>query len=184
MFGSVIDRWNKEAKIESVLRKSSYYMSMVYLTAMQSEDPDTKIGCVIVGPDKEIRSTGYNGLPRGIKITKERLERPEKYKWMEHAERNAFYNATRMGISIKDCFLYVNGMPCHDCARAIIQSGISHVIVHKKFHELSKERWYPGIQYTEEMFKEANVKINSLDENYPISNNLVGYLDGKLINLK
>jgi len=92
-----------------------------------TEDRDFKVGAVIVGPDNEIRSTGYNGLPRGIKPDDEdRFNRKsgEKFFWFEHAERNAIYNAARFGAVIADCTIYVNRYPCADCARAIIQSGI------------------------------------------------------------
>ena len=43
-----------------------------------SKDPSTQVGCVVVGPDREIRSTGFNGLPRGIDDTDERLNNREK----------------------------------------------------------------------------------------------------------
>ena len=51
---------------------------------------------------------------------------------MEHAERNAIYNAARHGMSLNDCRLYVNFCPCGDCSRAMIQSGINEVIVHEE----------------------------------------------------
>jgi dCMP deaminase len=95
-----------------------------------TEDRDFKVGAVIVGPDQEIRSTGYNGFPRGVRNdVEDRYDRKsgEKFFWFEHGERNAIYNAARIGVSIKDCTLYVNRFPCSDCTRAIIQSGIKTV---------------------------------------------------------
>ena len=45
-----------------------------------SKDPSTKVGCVVVGEDREIRSTGFNGIPRGIDDDEERLtDRSQKY---------------------------------------------------------------------------------------------------------
>ena len=41
--------------------------------ALWSKDPSTKVGCVVVGEDREIRSTGFNGFPRGIDDNAERL---------------------------------------------------------------------------------------------------------------
>ena len=96
-----------------------------------SEDRDFQVGCVIVGPGHEIRATGYNGLPRGVSDSDDRrFDRPsgEKFHWFEHAERNAIYNAARHGAELAGCTLYVNRFPCADCARAIIQSGISRVV--------------------------------------------------------
>lgn len=95
-----------------------------------SEDRDFHVGAVIVGPAMEVRSTGYNGLPRGVSADDDkRFDRAsgEKFFWFEHAERNALYNATRLGVSVDGCVIYINRFPCADCARAIIQSGISEV---------------------------------------------------------
>jgi len=100
--------------------------------ATKSKDRSTKVGALVVGPDHEIRSTGYNNFCRGMDDDiPERHERPAKYLWTEHAERNAVYNATLSGVSLKGCTMYMNFAPsscCADCARAIIQSGIVCVI--------------------------------------------------------
>jgi dCMP deaminase len=101
------------------------------MVAMKSKDEKTQNASIIVGPDNEFRSAGYNSFPRGIDDNKpERQERPEKYYWFEHGERNAIYNAARVGIPLKGCKIYVTGIPCVDCARGIIQSGITEVIYH------------------------------------------------------
>src|ERR1700739_3518019 len=64
-----------------------------------SKDRSAKTGCVIVGPDRLIRSTGFNGFVRGVDDeVAARHERPAKYSWTEHAERNGIYNAARLGI--------------------------------------------------------------------------------------
>lgn len=100
--------------------------------AAWSEDRDFQVGCVIVGPEgHEIRATGYNGLPRGVSdVDDARFDRAsgEKFYWIEHAERNAIYNAARSGASLAGCTLYVNRFPCADCGRAIIQSGITQIV--------------------------------------------------------
>ena len=77
------------------------FMNLAKMIATWSKDTSTKVGCVIIGPDKEIRSTGYNGFPRGVDDTiAKRKERPAKYKFTEHAERNAIYNASLFGASV------------------------------------------------------------------------------------
>ena len=94
-----------------------------------SKDPSTQVGCVVVGPDKEIRSTGFNGLPRGIADNDERLNNREiKYPLICHAEENAIMHSARIGISLKDCTAYVTWPPCTRCARSLIQAGISTII--------------------------------------------------------
>jgi deoxycytidylate deaminase len=71
-----------------------YYLNICQVVATRSKDPNTQIGCVVVGPNHEIRTTGYNSFPRGIRDdVPERLVRPTKYLWIEHAERNAICNA-------------------------------------------------------------------------------------------
>lgn len=95
-----------------------------------TEDRDFNVGAVVVGVDLEVRSLGYNGLSRGVSDhDDERFNRKsgEKFFWFEHAERNAIYNAARMGTPLNDCTIYINRFPCADCARAVIQSGISTV---------------------------------------------------------
>lgn len=108
------------------------FMGLCDHVASWSEDRDRHVGCVIVGPiGNEVRATGYNGLPRGVSDADDaRFDRAsgEKFFWGEHAERNAIYNAARVGVSLEGCTMYVNRFPCADCARAIIQSGIARVI--------------------------------------------------------
>jgi|SRR6185312_5060199 len=101
--------------------------------ASKSKDPNTKVGCIIVDQDHIIQSTGYNSFPRGLKDNvPERLIRPEKYSWIEHAERNAIYQAARNGKSLRNCRIYLPFFPCLDCARGIIQSGIKEIILNEK----------------------------------------------------
>lgn len=110
----------------------TYFMSLAYLVGMKSKDPRTKVGAVVVGPDNEIRSTGYNSFPRGMNDrVEERHIAPAKHLYFEHAERNAIYNAARMGQSLKGCRIYLPFMPCSDCARGIVQSGIAEVVLHE-----------------------------------------------------
>jgi len=107
-----------------------YFMTMVYLVASKSKDENTHLGAIVVDKNNLVRTLGYNSFPRGINdYVPERQQRPEKYFWFEHAERNAIYNATLTGVSLKDCILYTNGIPCMDCGRAVVQAGIKEVIV-------------------------------------------------------
>jgi dCMP deaminase len=135
-----------------------YFMSMVYLVASKSKDERTHIGAVIVGPDKEIKSTGYNSFVRRLRDDiPERQEKPEKYYWFEHAERNSIYNATLVGTSLKGCKMYTNGIPCMDCARGIVQSGILEVIVDKFWNDTNRREDLEHSKRTIQMFKEVGV---------------------------
>jgi dCMP deaminase len=132
-----------------------YFMGFAEHAAAKSKDPSTRVGCVIVGPDGEIRSTGYNGIPRGVRDSAERLERPAKYLWVSHAEENAVAHAARVGVSLKGCTAYVTHHPCSRCARTLIQSGVAAVVVGPSVTMM------PAVEFetAREMFAEAGVKV-------------------------
>jgi dCMP deaminase len=137
------------------------YFDLVDAIAKKSKDRSTKVGAVIVGPDQEVRSMGYNGFPRNVNDeVDERHQRPLKYKWTEHAERNAIYNAARVGIPLKGCSIYISYVPCTDCARAIIQSGINEVVC-KTLTPLPG--WEEDQAIALEMMMEAGLTIIGLD---------------------
>lgn len=106
------------------------FLELAQQIASWSKDKSRKVGCVIVGPNGEIRTTGYNGFPRGVHDDRfpARHARPEKYLWTEHAERNAIYNAARCGIPLEGCTIYLPWYPCVECARAIIQCGLTTLV--------------------------------------------------------
>lgn len=141
-----------------------YFMSMVYLIASKSKDERTHIGAVVIGPDKEIKTTGYNSFVRRLKDDiPERQEKPEKYFWFEHAERNAIFYAAKYGVSLNNCKLYVQGTPCMDCARAIVQSGIKKVIIHKKWDDMFEDIWLEHKKRTLMLFEEAEITLKVWD---------------------
>src|SRR5262245_13035493 len=119
-----------------------------------------RVGAVIVGPDKEIRSTGFNGFPRGVRDdvqARHSRETGAKYLWSSHAERNAIYNAARIGVPLKGCTLYVPWFPCVECAKAIIQSGIAELVAYEP--DFSEPKWGVEFQVVQEMFGEADLKV-------------------------
>lgn len=157
------------------------FMTMVYLVAMKSKDESTHVGAVVVGPDKEVRSVGYNSFPRGINDNDEsRQIRPKKYFFFEHAERNSIYNASLIGVSLKGCIMYTNGIPCSGCARAIIQAGIKEVVVDSKWDEQTADKWEESFEKSLEMFDEAGIKLRYYDGSFL---SVVKYKRGKTYNL-
>jgi dCMP deaminase len=137
------------------------FFELVICISSWSEDRSRKVGAVIVGPDNEIRSTGYNGMPRGINSkfeARHSRDDGEKYFWFEHAERNAIYNAARIGVSLNGCRLYVSLFPCSDCARAIIQSGICQI---NTFEPPANEAVFGrSFEVSRDMFLEAGISVN------------------------
>ncbi len=112
-----------------------YFINIAYVVARKSKDRSTQVGAVIVGPNREVRSTGYNGPCRGETDDDPRIqERPLKYFLFEHSERNSLYNSAFCGVSTAGCTMYCTwGPPCADCARAIVQSGIKQLVYHLEF---------------------------------------------------
>lgn len=156
-----------------------YFISMCYLVAKRSKDESTNFGCVIVGPDNEVRSTGYNSFIRGLNDNiSSRQKRPEKYYYFEHAERNAIYNAARIGTPLKGCRLYINALPCVDCCRAIIQSGINKIIIHKEFNDIfiKRDLWKEHSLVVKEMIKECDIEL--IEISCKIIDNIGGFVNG------
>jgi dCMP deaminase len=142
----------------------TYFINIAEQVKLKSKDKNTQIGVVIVGKDNEIVSTGYNSFPRGINDDiDERQEKPEKYFWFEHAERNAIYNAARIGVSTLDTTMYMTcGISCADCARAIINSGISKIIL-RSGRGATNPKWQESAERSNQMFKEAGVIVEYYD---------------------
>ena len=126
-----------------------------------SKDPSTKVGCIVVGEDREIRSTGFNGFPRGISDDNDRLlDREKKYPLICHAEENAIMHAARIGVSLKGSTAYVTWPPCSRCARSLIQAGIKEVVYSTA--EEVPERWLEDFNISTSMLEEANVIVRPI----------------------
>lgn len=130
------------------------YLGLAQYIAQWSKDPSTKVGAVIVDENNTIVSVGFNGFPRKVFDTTERLENRElKYKLIVHGEMNAI---TFAGRSLHDCTLYTwPFMPCSRCAGVVIQSGIKKVIAPYS----DNPRWQDDFVLTRTMFSEANVEL-------------------------
>lgn len=147
-----------------------YFRKIAHQVKLKSKDNITHIGAVIVGSDNQIVSTGYNSFPRGINDDLEhRQQRPEKYYFFEHAERNAIYNAALIGVSTKGTTMYLTcGIPCTDCARGIINAGIRHIVCETETSELNsggtnRQLWDEHAKRSLEMFNEAGVTVSYYD---------------------
>jgi dCMP deaminase len=132
----------------------TYFLNFATLASRKSKD-STQVGCVIVGPDMEIRATGFNGIPRGVRDLGARMDRPAKYLWTSHAEENAVAHAARVGVSLKGCVAYVTHQPCARCARMLIQAGIATVCFMGGTTSMPAEEFKVAMQ----MFEEAHVAV-------------------------
>lgn len=133
------------------------YIDLAKHISTWSKDPSTKVGAVAVGNFGQILSLGYNGFPRGIEDSRDRLiDRDQKYALTVHAEMNAIYNATHNGVSLSGSTLYVYGLPiCSDCARGVIQVGIKRVIMSS---QTITEKWIKSWELSKKMFDEVGLE--------------------------
>lgn len=118
-------------KREDYLSWDEYFMGVASLSAMRSKDPSTQVGACIVNADKRIISMGYNGMPRCCNDDEFPWDREgnpleSKYLFVCHAELNAILNSA--GGNVRGCTVYTTLFPCNECAKAIIQAGISEVV--------------------------------------------------------
>jgi len=140
------------------------FLRLAYEISSWSKDEKSKMGAVIMGRDRTPRSFGYNGFPRGVNDDiKERHERPTKYKFFAHSEANAIYHCAKIGIPIDGCDIYITYLPCSDCSRAIIQSGIKRIFIPKNAKIDNASKWAEDWVYAKEMLDEAGVEINYVD---------------------
>lgn len=147
-------------KRDGYISWDEYFMGVALLAAQRSKDPSTQVGACIVDSNKRILSTGYNGFPKGCSDDEFPWNRDEslgetKYPFVVHAELNAILNAS--GKSLAGATLYVALFPCNECAKAIIQSGISEVI-----YLSDKYNGTPSFVASRRMLAAANIKLTQL----------------------
>lgn len=152
------------AKREGYLCWDDYFMSVALLSGKRSKDPNTQVGACIVNKNNVIESIGYNGLPKGCSDDEFPWEKEgemlnTKYPFVVHAELNAILNAK--GKNLSGCKIYVALFPCNECAKAIIQSGISEVV-----YLSDKYSNTDSVKASKMMFKCAGVELRQLVPSY------------------
>lgn len=140
-----------------------YFMGVAILSAKRSKDPGTQVGACIVTPDKRIVGVGYNGLPAGCSDDEFPWEREgdflnSKYAYVCHAELNAILNSTK---SLKGCTIYVDLFPCNECAKSIIQSGISEIVYLSDKYDNTDSNIA-----SKKLLNSANVKLRQLSPKF------------------
>lgn len=157
-------------KREDYISWDEYFMGVAILSGMRSKDPNTQVGACIVSPDHKILSMGYNGFPMGCADDDFPWEREgddpleTKYFYTTHSELNAILNYR--GGSLEGATMYVTLFPCNECAKAIIQAGIRHLI-----YGCDKYDGSPGVTASKRMLKAAGVTI----EEYRYTGRSIGF---------
>ncbi len=138
-------------------------LHLAYDYAAGSRDPSTQNGALLVDDEGTVLVHDINRFPQHIAESDKRWERPLKYKFIEHAERNVCYAAAREGIATKGLTMVCPWAACADCARAIIQSGIKCLVTHKQAHDKTPEQWKEEIAIALSMLEEAGVEVVMYD---------------------
>ena len=137
------------------------FMQMARLVSTFSKDPSTGVGCVIVDDRQRIVSTGFNGLPRSVIDSPERLNNRElRLSLTLHAEQNAVLFAERPILGTT-CYVWPLP-PCSRCAALLIQAGVSRVVAPEPGSQLA-ERWGESIELAVMALREAGVQVDILD---------------------
>lgn len=133
---------------------TDYLMGFARHAATKSKD-STKVGAVLVSPERAVLLCAYNGPSRGVEDRPERFERPVKYLFASHAEQNLVAFAARQGIRTEGCSVYVTHCCCSACARSLIQAGIVEVIYGDGTTSMPDEEFDAALT----MFREAGVRF-------------------------
>ena len=126
-----------------------YFLEIANVAKKRSTCLRRQVGAVIV-KDKRILSTGYNGVPTGIRhcaevgCLRDKLKIPsgERHELCRgsHAEQNAIVNAANFGIGLKGSTIYINTQPCILCTKMMINAGIVRIVYQEGYpDELSLE---------------------------------------------
>ena len=118
-------------KRQGYISWDEYFMGIALLSGCRSKDPGTQVGACIVNKQHKIVGTGYNGLPIGCDDDEFPWDKQgnfldTKYPYVCHAELNAILN--NIGMNLQGCTIYTALFPCNECAKAIIQAGITEVV--------------------------------------------------------
>jgi dCMP deaminase len=141
----MVNKWDK------------FYLELAEKISELSKDPSTKTGAVIVTPDNVVLSMGYNGFPRKIEDTEERLnDRETKYELIVHCEMNALIHAER---NVSGHTLYTwPFLSCPRCAVHMIQAGITRVVAPRCPAD-KLDRWNDALERTKKLFDEAGIEV-------------------------
>lgn len=158
-------------KRKNYLSWDEYFMAVSLLSANRSKDPNTQVGACIVDSSNKIVGVGYNGFPRGcsdddLPWAREGEFLDTKYPYVCHAELNAVLNAISRDLS--GCRIFVALFPCNECAKVIIQSGISEVIYFDDKYDGTD-----ADKAAKRMFEGAGVKLRKMRLENPLLHQLL-----------
>ena len=131
-----------------------------------SHDTSTKLGALLVNPvSGHIKMKGANRYLSGAMANDpQNHERPRKYAYIEHAERDVLYQCFNDVSTNPACLIMVAPWACcADCARAIVYSGVTLLVVHKQACEKAPDRWKESIEFGWDILAKQSVAVYQWD---------------------
>lgn len=155
-----VHRLYEERGAEAAIGRYKRFMPIAVSFAAMSKYPGTKVGSLVLGPGWEVRSSGWNGAPRGsdADVDDRSKDRSVLLDWIAHAEANAITNAARCGTALEGCTLICTHAPCMSCAKLIVQAGIRTVVFNKP-DGVFLERWQSEFNKALALFAEVGVAV-------------------------
>lgn len=127
------------------------YLAMARIWSLNSYCVRRQVGALMV-KDKMIISDGYNGTPSGFENVCEEGDRTKPY--VLHAEANAISKVAKSNNSSMGATMYITASPCIECAKLIIQAGISRVVYSEEYRSAE------GI----DLLRRAGIEVDQVDE--------------------
>lgn len=154
----------------AISREDRQFLLLCDEVRQDSHDPDRKVGAIIVNVDGKLVGRGTNAPPSALNLTiadsQAAIRQDQRWKYfvLEHAERNAIFDALLRGKSLKGATMYSTLFPCADCARAIVASGVSRLVVLGVELDLDRDqKWLDHYRHAEHIFELARVVIETVN---------------------
>jgi len=137
----------------------------IWLTAQNvaqwSNTKGDKVGSVLV-TTSDVAFIDRCEFPEGVLRLDNRYEKPNRFIWLDHAERRVIYSAARYGVATEGATIYTTWFPCVECAKAISQAGIKKVMGVEP--EWENKRW--NFLEAKQILQESGVEIEFFKTEY------------------
>ena len=133
-------------------------LDQAIMSARHSPNRLRHVGAVLWPTDDGAPLQACNNFPLGVAGTEQRQQGANRLIWMEHAERNAIFAAARAGRPTAGATLASSSFPCADCARAIVQAGIRHLVTLPP--DFDDPVWGASFGPSRTMLQEAGIQLH------------------------
>lgn len=138
------------------------WLIRAYECATKSPDPRTQVGTVLLDSYGNLLRAGWNRPTKGSENWKECGA--AKKAVMTHAERSCLFSSIKSdgAQAVRGATIYITGLPCWDCANAIIEFEVGTVVYHKPIMSLAigKEEYF---RESESMLLRKGITVISVD---------------------